>query len=237
VKALVEKTLVEKELSMMEPQTLMGPPKELAVVGSPLDVPSSQGSNETGTPIDRIRAPTSCKLVVPMGRQNVIIEVATGVAHPLGGTWNNRDILQDYTRVEVHTVKPVFMTWKIEHPTPEGLVLLGDIMNQFILWHRRDIVLTESSPTPTEVHPLERPVEDGEVYSPTHDHDHHTPETSPPCTEQGHDDMPHPSPPRTEQGHDDMPRPSPARTEKRHDEMQHPSQQAQSIHEQQVSHE
>jgi hypothetical protein len=33
-------------------------------------------------------------------------------------------------------VKPEFMTWKIEHPTPEGLVLLGDVMNQFILWHR-----------------------------------------------------------------------------------------------------
>jgi len=137
----------------------------------------------------------------------------------------------------VHTVKPEFMTWKIEHPTPEGLVLLGDVMNQFILWHRRDIVLTESSPTPTEVHPLERPVEDGEVYSPAHDHDHHTLETSPPRTEQGHDDMPHPSPPRIEHGHDDMPRPSPARTEQRHDEMQHPSQQAQPIHEQQVSHE
>ena len=68
-----------------------------------------------------------------MGRQNVIIEVATGVAHPPGGTLHNRDIPQDYTRVEVHTVKPEFMTWKIGHPTSEGLVLLGDIMNQFIL--------------------------------------------------------------------------------------------------------
>ena len=118
VKALVEKMLVEKGLSTMEPQTPMGPPRELVVVGSPPDVPSSQGSNATGTPVDRIRAPTSCKLVVPMGRQNLIIEVATGVAHPPGGMWHNRDIPQDYTRVEVHTVKPKFMTWKIEHPTP-----------------------------------------------------------------------------------------------------------------------
>ncbi|XP_066392050.1 uncharacterized protein [Miscanthus floridulus] len=180
VKALVEKMLVEKGLSTMEPQTPMGPPRELVVVGSPPDVPSSQGSNATGTPVDRIRAPTSCKLVVLMGRQNMIIEVATGMAHPPGGTWHNRDIPQDYTRVEVHTVKPEFMTWKIEHPTPEGLVLLGDVMNQFILWHRQDIVLIESSPTPTAVHPRERPVEDGEVYSPAHDHDHHTLETSPP---------------------------------------------------------
>ena len=93
MKALFEKMLVEKGLSTMEPQTLIGPPEELAVVGSPPDVPSSQGSNATGTPVDRIRVPTSCKLVVLMGRQNMIIEVATGVAHPPGDTWHNRDIL------------------------------------------------------------------------------------------------------------------------------------------------
>jgi hypothetical protein len=133
VKALVEKALVEKGLSTMEPRTLMRPSRELVVVGSPPVVPSNQGSTAIGTTIDGIRAPTSCTLVVPMGRQNVIIEVATGVAHPPGSTWHNRDIPQDYTRVELHTVKPKFMTWKIECPTPEGLVLLEDIMNQFIL--------------------------------------------------------------------------------------------------------
>jgi hypothetical protein len=92
VKALVEKALVEKGLTMMEPRTLMVPPGELAVVGSPTDVPISQGSTAIRTAVDRIRAPTSCTLVVPMSRQNVIIEVATGVAHPPGGTWHNRDI-------------------------------------------------------------------------------------------------------------------------------------------------
>jgi hypothetical protein len=68
-----------------------------------------------------------------------MIEVAKGVAHPLGSSWHNNAILQDYTRVEVHTVKPEFMKWKIEHPTPEGLYLLGDVMNQFILWHKRTL--------------------------------------------------------------------------------------------------
>ena len=58
----------------------------------------------------------------------MIIEVATGVAHPPSGTWHNRDIPQDYTRVEVHTVKPEFMQWRIDYATPEGLVLLGDVM-------------------------------------------------------------------------------------------------------------
>jgi hypothetical protein len=66
VKALVEKVLVEKGLSTMEPQTLMGLSGELGVVGSPPDVPSSQGSTTTRTAVDRIRAPTGCTLVVPM---------------------------------------------------------------------------------------------------------------------------------------------------------------------------
>jgi hypothetical protein len=30
-------------------------------------------------------------------------------------------------------VKPEFMQWRIDYATPEGLVLLGDVMGQFIL--------------------------------------------------------------------------------------------------------
>jgi hypothetical protein len=94
------------------------------------------------------------------------------------------------------------MKWKIEHPTHEGLYLLGDVMNQFILWHKKDIVLTVCSPTPSDVH-LERVIEDGEVYSPARDD--HTPE------------IPHPSP----NPHHHTPQPSPARTEQGHDETVH----------------
>ena len=42
----------------------------------------------------------------------------------------------DYTRVEVHTMKPEFMLWRIDYATPEGLVLHGDVMGQFIIWHK-----------------------------------------------------------------------------------------------------
>jgi hypothetical protein len=130
-----------------------------------------------------------------------MIEVAKGVAHPPGGSWHNNAIPQDYTRVEVHTVKPKFMKWKIEHPTPEGLYLLGDVMNQFILWHKKDIVLTVCLPTPSDVY-LERVVEDGEVYSSARDdHTLEMPHYSP----NPHHHTPHPSPARTEQGHDETP--------------------------------
>ena len=108
VKALVAKALEEPGLSI-EPRTVMAPPRELVVVGSPLEVPSSQGFTTATTPIDRIREPTSCTLVVLIDRQNTMMEVTMDVAHPLGGLHHNNRILPDYTRVEVHTVKPKFM--------------------------------------------------------------------------------------------------------------------------------
>ena len=77
--------------------------------------------------------PTSCTLVVLIGRQNTMMEVAKGVAHPPGDLHHNNKIPSEYTRVELHSMKPEFMQWKIDHPTPEGLMLLGDIMGQFIL--------------------------------------------------------------------------------------------------------
>ena len=62
VKALVAKVLEKQGLSM-EPQILMAPPGELTLVGSPLKVPSNQGSTAGTTPVDRIRELTSCTLV------------------------------------------------------------------------------------------------------------------------------------------------------------------------------
>ena len=67
VKALVAKALEEQGLST-EPWILMTPPGELALVGSPPKVPSSQGSTAATTPVDRIREPTSCTLVFLSGR-------------------------------------------------------------------------------------------------------------------------------------------------------------------------
>ena len=108
VKALVAKALEEQGLST-EPRTLMMPSGELALVGGPLKVPSNQGFTVATTPDDRIWEPTSCTLVFLSGRQNIVMEVATGVAHPSGGLHNNNKIPLDYTRVEVLTVKPEFM--------------------------------------------------------------------------------------------------------------------------------
>ena len=96
-------------------------------------------------------------------------------------------------------------------------MLLKDVMVQFILWHKWDIILTASS-LPPPLSNLERVVEDGEIFSPSRDH--HILE------------MPHSSLPPSEHVPDEMPQPSPARTEQVHDEMPQSSQQAQPIHEQ-----
>ena len=88
VKALVVKALEEQGLSS-EPRTVMALLGELALVGSPPDVHSSQGSTTATTPVDCIREPTSCTLVVLIGRQNTMMEVAKGVAHPLGSLHHN----------------------------------------------------------------------------------------------------------------------------------------------------
>ena len=104
----------------MEPRILVTSPRELALVDSPLKVPSSQGSTAATTPVDHIWEPTSCTLVVVISRHNTMMEVATGVAHPPGALHHNNRIPLDYTRVEVHTVKPEFMQWRIDYPTPDG---------------------------------------------------------------------------------------------------------------------
>jgi hypothetical protein len=49
-------------------------------------------------------------------------------------------------------VKPKYMRHKIDHPTQEGLVHLEEVMKQFILWHKKDIILNVSLPTPSDVH-------------------------------------------------------------------------------------
>jgi len=110
------------------------------------------------------------------------------------------------------TVKPDFMTWEIEHPTPEGLVHLGEVMKQFILWHKKDIVVEEQV------------VEDGEAYSSARDnHTPNLPHSSPTPSEHMTDKPQTSLAHLIEQGHDEMPQRSLAcHIEQVHDEMPHP---------------
>uniref|UniRef100_K3YLQ7 Uncharacterized protein n=1 Tax=Setaria italica TaxID=4555 RepID=K3YLQ7_SETIT len=83
-------------------------------------------------PVDNIQVDTPCRLVIPYGRkQNKFREVATGM------------------EVTGHSCE-------IDIPTDEGIEVLGDAKNQYILWHHRDIVMNASPETsrPSQELPL-----------------------------------------------------------------------------------
>nr|AAU89233.1 hypothetical protein [Oryza sativa Japonica Group]ABF96523.1 transposon protein, putative, CACTA, En/Spm sub-class [Oryza sativa Japonica Group] len=110
------------------------------------NVPSSVGSVQTTPfPVDSFSGPTPCSLVVSIGRAGKTKEVATGLAIP-GCQFHNTAILEDYARVQVAKVHSDHVSLELDIPTPEGIELLGDAVNQFILWDRRDIILTAAIP-------------------------------------------------------------------------------------------
>lgn len=103
---------------------------------------SSVGSVENTTyPVDSITGPTPCSFVVPIGRAGKTKEVASGLAIP-GRQFHNSLIPADYVSVQVALVHGDQMSLELDIPTLEGIELLRDAVNQFILWHRRDIILT-----------------------------------------------------------------------------------------------
>uniref|UniRef100_K4AKC4 DUF8039 domain-containing protein n=1 Tax=Setaria italica TaxID=4555 RepID=K4AKC4_SETIT len=126
--------------------------------------PSSTGSiANMRYPVDDIQVDTPCRLVIPYGRkQNKFREVATGMA------------IMKYAWVQVVTLLDELC--EIDIPTDEEIEVLGDAMNQYILWHRRDIILNVSLETsrtsqelplsdsnvdteqPTQSHPMLSPV-------------------------------------------------------------------------------
>uniref|UniRef100_K4AIS9 DUF8039 domain-containing protein n=1 Tax=Setaria italica TaxID=4555 RepID=K4AIS9_SETIT len=122
--------------------------------------PSTTGSiAKVRYPIDKIQLYTPCRLVIPCGRkQNKFREVATGMAVtarvPKGTP-------PEYSWVQVFTV--LDESCELDIPTDKGIEVLGDAMNQYILWHRRDIVLninaspetsrsSQDEPMPTQSH-------------------------------------------------------------------------------------
>uniref|UniRef100_A0A0E0DKP6 DUF8039 domain-containing protein n=1 Tax=Oryza meridionalis TaxID=40149 RepID=A0A0E0DKP6_9ORYZ len=107
-----------------------------------VQIPSSVGSVEkTPYPVDLITSPTTCSLIVLIGRAEKTKEVGSGLAI-LGRSFHNNPIPKDYARVQVARVNADQMSLELDIPTPEGIELLGDAVNQFILWHRGDIILT-----------------------------------------------------------------------------------------------
>jgi hypothetical protein len=119
-------------------------------------IPSSVASmaNKDHYLVDDIITCTPCSLVIRCGINNHCTrEVATSKAIPGGPKYHGVDIPKDYYRVEVSTVVQGYEDEILDIPGPEDIVKLGQAINNFILWPRRDVQLREPPP-PSQEMPL-----------------------------------------------------------------------------------
>ena len=117
------------------------------------EVPSSVAStgNKVKYPVDDIVTPVDCSLVIRYGINNQKTrEVATGKAIP-GRKYHGADIPEDHCRVELSTVVHGYEDEVLDIPGPEDIEKLGEAINNFILWPRRDVQLREQPPSSQEI--------------------------------------------------------------------------------------
>ena len=91
--------------------------------------------------MDEITQATPCILHVPVGKGDFSVEAATGQDIP-GHVFHSQDIPAGYAKVQVDSVQPVFMKYKLEISTPEGIEILDEAVGNFILWPRQDIIFS-----------------------------------------------------------------------------------------------
>jgi hypothetical protein len=106
---------------------------------------SSMGSTTglvTWYPMDDITVDMPCHLHIPLGRVgNKTKEVPTGVAMS-GRVLHNNPISVEYAKVLVREITDMgYIDYPLDHVTPEGVKELGQAVNQFILWNRREFFL------------------------------------------------------------------------------------------------
>jgi hypothetical protein len=116
----------------------------LAQIGA-IPTPSSVGSIANAKhPVDDIVEDTPCKLVITYGRKLDKFREG-GTAMALTGRVFPNPPPPEYAWVQVVSISD--KSCEIDIPTEDGIELLGDARNQYILWHRRDIILN-ASPSP-----------------------------------------------------------------------------------------
>jgi hypothetical protein len=105
----------------------------LAQIGA-IPTPSSIGSIANAKhPVDDIVEDTPCKMVIPYERKlDKFREVGTAMA--LTGHVFLNPPPPEYAWVQVVLVSDELC--EIDIPTEDGIALLGDARNQYILWHR-----------------------------------------------------------------------------------------------------
>ena len=135
---------------------------------------SSAGSTPASThkyPVDSITEDTPCSLHVPIGRKGrATIKVAEGIAM-VGRTFHTAPIPPECAKVQViRVVDDQYLNNDLDYPVEdEGIETLGEAVNNFILWHRRDIILHEKVAQPPPTHDKEAGGDDDSCLPPPHD--------------------------------------------------------------------
>jgi hypothetical protein len=116
----------------------------LAQIGA-IPTPSRVGSIANAKHhVDEIVEDTPCKLVIPYGRKlDKFREVGTTMT--LTGRVFPNPPPPEYAWVQVVSISDE--SCEIDIPTEDGIELLSVARNQYILWHRRDIILNASLST------------------------------------------------------------------------------------------
>jgi hypothetical protein len=85
---------------------------------------------------------TPCRLHISISRVgNKTKEVAIGVAMS-GRVFHNNLIPTEYAKLLVREITDMTcIDYPLDHVTPEGIKELREVVNQFILWNQREIVL------------------------------------------------------------------------------------------------
>jgi hypothetical protein len=111
------------------------PPPDLSRIGSTAVVP-------TWYPVDDITDDMPCRLHIPIDRVgNKTKKVAIGMAMR-GHVFHNNSIPAEYAKVLVREITDMTcIDYPLYHVMPEGIKELGEVVNQFILCNRREIVL------------------------------------------------------------------------------------------------
>jgi hypothetical protein len=94
--------------------------------------------------VDNIIEDTPCWLHVPFGMKGKIIKVAEGIAM-VGLIFHNAPIASYCAKVQVlRVIDDQYLDTKLDYPNEdEAIEKLQDVVNNFILWNKRDIFLKE----------------------------------------------------------------------------------------------
>uniref|UniRef100_A0A0A9BU96 Uncharacterized protein n=1 Tax=Arundo donax TaxID=35708 RepID=A0A0A9BU96_ARUDO len=80
-----------------------------------------------------------------MFRKGATKEITKGIAYP-GCVFHYQPILDDYARVQMSWIDSNYAPLELYHSTLEGIEVLGEAVNQFILCNEREIILTSMPP-------------------------------------------------------------------------------------------